>query len=210
MTFKRFFIMLIFAVLLSFSVNADEMPDIKGLYTKLPGHQFKFDGKKVEIIEFLSFYCGHCYEFEKSIPIIKGNFPKKIEWKTIPTYWGKGSTKPGEAYFLAVEEGKGEQMKKALFDAFFIEKRDIGNVGVLEDIGMKIGLGFDFSRRLRAGDKAKDVGEAIIQANKYKIEETPSLIIAGNLKASLHDVGHGVDAFRNNTITILKSIFKNK
>ena len=51
---------------------------IKGVYTKLPVHQFKFDGKTVEVIEFLSFYCDGCYTFEKSIPAIKGNFPKRL------------------------------------------------------------------------------------------------------------------------------------
>jgi thiol:disulfide interchange protein DsbA len=173
----------------------------------MPEHKFEFDGKEVEVIEFLSFYCGHCYEFEKSIPVVKGNFPKKIKWKVVPVYWGKGSPKPGEAYFLAEEAGKGEQMKKAIFEAFFIEKKDIGSIEVLEDLGMKVGLGFDFSRRLRAGEKVKEAGEAFIKLNAYKIDETPTLIIAGNMKTSPGMV-KSMEAFRDNLITILKNMFK--
>ncbi|MBI4847454.1 MAG: thioredoxin domain-containing protein [Nitrospirae bacterium] len=208
MIFKKFLLTLLASFLLSSFANGAENPFVKGVYTRAPGLKFVFDGEKVEVLEFLSFYCGHCYEFEKSIPVIKGNFPKKIKWKIVPTYWGKGSPKPGEAYFLAEEAGKGEQMKKALFEANFIEKKDIGSIEVLEGIGTKLGLGFDFSRRLRAGDKAKDVGEALIMMKTYNIEETPTLIIAGNLQVSPHVVDHNMDAFRDNMITIIKSILK--
>lgn len=181
---------------------------IKGVHTKLPLHQFKFDGKTVEIIEFLSFYCDGCYSFERAIPVIKGNFPKKIKWKTIPIYWGKGSPKPGEAYFLAEEAGKGEKMKEALFHAHFGEKKNIGDVKVLEEIGQKIGFGDDFSKKLRAGYKAKDVQKALDMAGAYGVDETPTLIIAGNIMTNPHEFNHNIDAFRENVMTIIKSILK--
>ena len=203
---KKIFIMILLStVLLSYSVNAEDLPSIKGSYTQLPGSKFSFDGNNVEVIEFFSFYCGHCYEFEKVIPAIKGNFPKKIYWKNVPVYWGKGSSKPGEAYMLAEELGKGEQMKRALFEAFFLEKRDIGDISVLESIGAMLDLGFDFSRRLRAGDKEKEANAALNLAQSYEIHETPTIIIAGNLKVI---TGQTLDAFRDNTITILKSILE--
>ncbi len=210
MIFKKISLMLISWILLYSSIQAEEIPFIKGIYTKLPEHQFTFDGKKVQIIEFFSFYCSHCYEFEKSIQVIRGSFPNKIEWKAVPIYWGNGSPKPGEAYLLAVEAGKGEQIKKALFDAYFIEKRDISNIEVLEDIGTNAGLGFDFSHRLRAGDKAKDVGDGIIMSKTYDVNDTPTLIIAGNLKTSSSLLERGIDALRDNVITILRSIFEKK
>jgi thiol:disulfide interchange protein DsbA len=207
MKLKSIFIVLLFLFLTIFSVQAADDPSIEGIYEKMPGHAFSFDGKQVEIIEFLNFYCGHCYNFEQAIPIIKGNFPKKIKWKTVPLYWGK-SSKAVEAFFLAEEAGKGEEMKKGIFKAHFVEKRDISNVSVLESIGMKVGLGFDFSRRLRTGEKAKEVGEALLLSQSYKIDGTPTLIIAGNLKVTAGAAGHGPGALRNNVMTIVKSLLK--
>lgn len=206
MSFKKFFI--IFSVLILFPVfvNAQQRPSIMGIYDEVPGQRFVYDGSQVEVLEFFSFYCGHCYEFEKFIPVIKGNFPKKIKWKVVPIYWGKGSPKPAEAYFLAVEAGKGEEMKKALFEAFFIEKRDIGSLEVLESLSAKVGLGFDFSRRLRTGEKALDAEEAVTLSRIYGIDETPTLIIAGDLKVSPGMLDHNVSLLRDNTILILRSI----
>ena len=204
---KMFLVLALLAVAFS-PLRVEAEIFIKGVYTKLPVHQFKFDGKTVEVIEFMSFYCDGCYSFERAIPAIKGNFPKKIKWKTVPIYWGKGSPKPGEAYFLAEEAGKGEKMKEALFRAHFVEKKNIGDIKVLEEIGQKIGLGTDFSKKLRAGDKAKDVQKALDMAGAYGIEETPTLIIAGNIMTNLHPFDHNIDAFRENVMMILRSILK--
>lgn len=187
---------------------AAEMPNVKGKYTILPGKEFKYDGKTVEVLEFLSFYCSHCYAFESSIPVIKGNFPKKLKWKIVPVYWGTGSSKPGEAYYLAEEAGKGEEMKRALFKANFVTKKDIGDIKVLESIAAEIGLGFDFSMKLRNGAKAAEARRALEMAQEYRIEETPTVIIAGNIATNPHASGHDINDFKANVITILKSIIK--
>ncbi len=205
--YKRMAVMFFVLVLMSMPALAADNPAIEGVYENVPGHTLSFDGKEVEIIEFLNFYCGHCYSFEKDIPVIKGNFPKKIRWKTVPLYWGK-SAKAVEAFFLAEEAGKGEEMKQAIFKAHFVDKRDISLMNVLESLAVELGLGFDFSRRLRAGEKAKDVGEALLLSQSYKIDATPTLIIAGNLKAVSGASGNGPNAFRNNVITIVRSLFK--
>jgi thiol:disulfide interchange protein DsbA len=205
----RFKILLsILFVLFPLSVFAAGNPSVKGTYATVPGQQFKYDGETVEVLEFISFYCDHCYQFEKAIPVIKGNFPKKIKWKIVPIYWGNGSSKPGEAYFLARDAGKGDQMKRALFRANFIERKDIGNVEVLESIAAKIGMGFDFSRKLRTGEKAEEATRALQMARTYGIDETPTLVIAGNILTNSHATGHGIEEFRDNVITIIKSILK--
>ena len=206
MRLKKLFLILIILGLLPLSVFAGENPSINGVFYRVPDKPYKFDGKTVEVIEFLSFYCGHCYTFERSIPVIKGNFPKKIKWRIVPIYWGEGSSKPGEAYFLAEEAGKGDQMKTALFQANFVEKKDIGKVEVLDGIAAKLGLGFDFSRRLRAGEKVKDAQKALEMAKAYGINETPTVIIAGNLMTNPDMFDHDLDAFRDNAITVIKSI----
>lgn len=207
MKLKKVLFLIISICAVGLSLHAADKPDIEGGYEQLAEHDFVFDGKQVEVVEFLNFYCGHCYNFESSIPVIKGNFPKKIKWRTVPLYWGK-SSKAVEAFFLAEEAGKGEEMKKALFKAHFVDKRDISNLHVIESIGVETGLGFDFSRRLRSGEKAKEVGEALLRSQAYKVSETPTLIVAGNIKVTPHDSGHAPDAFRNNVITILKSLLK--
>jgi hypothetical protein len=214
MNIRKTFIALIALVLLSLSAyaQAGNMPaTIVGVYDKLPGVEFKFDGKAVEVVEYMSFYCHTCYDFEKSIPIIRGNYPGKVKWTTVPIYWGDhGSPKPGEAYLIAIEMGKGEQMKKALFDAHMVQKKDIADPGVLEGIGKEVGLGPEFGKRLRAGEKSGEAQKALDMAKKVGINETPTVVIAGNLKTDPHPMNHDMDTFKTNIIAIIHSILHAK
>jgi thiol:disulfide interchange protein DsbA len=208
MRLEKLVLTVVLVLCFAIAATAGEMPKIVGVYEKVPGKEFSFDGKTVEIIEFLSFYCGHCYNFERAIPVIKGNFPGKITWKVVPMYWGKGSSRPGEAYLLAEEAGKGEKMKKALFDSLFREQKDISSFDVIEEIAASIGLGFDFSRRLRSGEKEPEIRKAFKMLKEYGVVETPTLIIAGNIRVSPGMLNNSTDLMRDNTIAILKSLFR--
>jgi protein-disulfide isomerase len=202
----------VISLVLIFSITpakSEDMPRIVGVYSLLPGEDFRFDGKKVEIVEFMSFYCHTCYNFEQSIPVIKGNFPKKITWKVIPIHWGDhGSPKPGEAYLIAREMGKGEAMKKAIFTAQMRQKKDIADVTVLEALGKEIGLGPEFSKQLRSGAKAQEIQESLALARKVGISETPTIVIAGNIKTDPHPMNHDLNTFRTNIMAIVHSILK--
>ncbi len=57
-------------------------------------------------------------------------------------------------------------MKKGLFRAQMVEKRDIGDANVLDEIADKIGLGGDFSKKLRGRAKAEEA--QIIQPKAYQ------------------------------------------
>ncbi len=181
---------------------------IVGAYKQLPGAEFYYDGEKVDVLEFMSFYCGHCYMFEREIPVIKKAFPGKIRWKALPIFWGQMSPKPSEAYLLAVDAGKGEEMKRELFKAYFEEKRDITKIETIEEIGKKIGLGSEFIQKLREGAKKQEVEQALDLMKKYRVHETPTLIIAGNIMTSPDMVNEKIDLFRDNVIIIINSLIR--
>ncbi len=214
MNVKKRLMSLISLVMLLASVNAysADMPaKIVGIFDKLPGAEFKFDGKTVEVVEYMSFYCHTCYDFEKSIPVIKGNYPGKVKWKIVPIYWGDhGSPKPGEAYLIAEDMGKGEAMKKAIFDAHMVQKKDIADITILETIAKEVGLGPEFGKRLRSGEKSGETQKALDMAKKVGINETPTMVIAGNLKTDPHNMDHNLFIFRNNIMSIIKSILQSK
>ncbi len=211
MNYKKILIAVISLVLLSLSLHAQagKVPGVVGVYDTLPGEEFKFDGKIVEIVEYMSFYCHTCYEFEKSIPIIKNKYRGKIKWKTLPIYWDEhGSPKPGEAFLIAEEMGKGEEIKKAIFHAQMVQKKNIADISVLESIGKEVGLGPEFSKKLRAGEKAGEAQKAVDMSKKTRVNETPTLVIAGNIVTNSHPMNHNLDTFRINVMAIVASILK--
>jgi predicted DsbA family dithiol-disulfide isomerase len=97
-------------------------------------------------------------------------------------------------------------MKKAIFDAQMVQKKNIDNMDVLEGIGREVGLGPEFGKKLRAGEKSGEAQKALDMAQKVGINETPTVVIAGNLKADPHPMNHDLETFKINIMAIIHSI----
>ena len=61
---------------------------------------------------------------------------------------------------------------------------------------------------IKSGAKAKEAREAVELSNKYRIGETPTLIIAGNIKTDPHAMDHDLNLFMNNALAIIASILR--
>lgn len=81
--------------------------------------------------------------------------------------------------------GKDEQVVEALFTAFFLEGRDIGDRGVLIDIARAQGLDTDALAALLATDNGiSDVYEENAHAHRLGINGVPSYVFNGRLVIS--------------------------
>jgi thiol:disulfide interchange protein DsbA len=170
-----------------------------------------YEPGKVNITEFMKFNCGHCYALNPQMSALKQKYGDKLEitykpmlWRTVPQE--AGFEKSIEAYILAQKMGKGEEMKDALFKAEFVDKKDLTSVAVLGDIGKSVGLGDDFVKALNNGD-AKDEATANINlAESFQVDETPTIIINGNLKVNPSMTNEDMDAMAKNLNTIISSL----
>lgn len=163
---------------------------------------------KVRITEFLSFYCGNCYRFNGYKKHLKEKYGGRLEIELKPIYWGKQSVKPAEAYVISLRAGKGEEMKDALFKAKFEDGRNIGDMKVLEEIASSIGLSREDIAMIRSGEANNIVLENIRLAQEYGVEETPTLILNGNIKVTPHETGDDVTRMSENLDRGIKSLLK--
>ena len=170
-----------------------------------------YEPGKVKLTEFLKFNCPHCNLFNPQLPALKKKYGDRLEITYKPMLWRsvKGDLafeKSIEAYILADRMGKGEEMKDALFKALFVENRDITSEIQLEDIGKSVGLGDEFVTALKNGD-AKDEADANINlAESFQVDETPTVIINGNLKVTPSLTNEDMAQMANNLDTIINSL----
>jgi thiol:disulfide interchange protein DsbA len=154
---------------------------IAGDYTKLNNPSTSEPGK-VKIMEFLNFNCIHCYDLQKNMPQLLQKYGDKAEITYIPINFSKQSTKSVEAYIIAKQMGKGDEMYVALFNANFEKGIDIMESTIaIETVASGIGLGPDFNQKLESGAAAKEALDNFKLANNYHIDGTPTVIINGNL-----------------------------
>lgn len=155
--------------------NSDTLPadNFKKLNTTIePG--------KVKIIEFLNFGCTHCNDLRKDMPQLQQKYGDKVEITYIPISFPKQSTKSVEAYLIAEQMGKGDEMLNALFDARFDKGMDILESTIaIETVAASIGLGTDFNQKLESGAMKNAANYNLRLANDYNVLGTPSVFING-------------------------------
>jgi len=179
---------------LAFYINSAQKPvdnqKIAGEYTKLstPG---TYEPGKVKIIEIMKFDCSHCYDLHKEFPTLLNKYGDKIEITYIPVVWEGQSTKSIEAYIIAKNMGKGDEMKDAMFESqelFRLGKANgkdvMESLIALEDIASQIGLGPDFNSKLESGFAKNDALKNLELMKYYKLKGTPMVIINGNLNVN--------------------------
>ena len=138
---------------------------------------------KVNIIEFLNFGCTHCNDLRKDMPRLLQKYGDKVEITYIPINFPKQSTKSVEAYLIAEQMGKGDEMLNALFDAQFNKGMDILESTIaIETAADSIGLGADFNQKLESGAMKNAANYNLRLANDYKIDGTPSVYINGEFQ----------------------------
>lgn len=207
--------LLVIAALVIYSSSpAAEPPPEKlpaaGKYVKL-NKLSTYEPGKVKITEFLKFNCGHCYTLNPQLPALQKKYGDKLSITYKPMLWrtvvqDQGMRKSIEAYILAERMEKGEEMKDALFKALFVDKKDLSSELVLGDIAKSVGLGEDFSAALKNGD-AKDEAEANIRlAESFQVDETPTIIINGNLKVTPALTNEDMTAMAGNIDAIVASL----
>ena len=118
------------------------------------------------------------------MPQLLQKYGDKVEIIYIPINFRGQSTKSVEAYLIAEEMGKGDEMLNALFDAEFDKGMDILESTIaIETVAASIGLGADFNQKLESGAMKNAALYNFRLANDYKIEELPLFLSMGSLQA---------------------------
>ncbi len=181
-----------------------EQAEVIGMYKTLNRPSTHEPGK-VKIQEFMSFYCDHCYTLIGLMDQLEGKYAGKVEVELRPIYWGDGSSKPGEAYIIAESLGYGHEMRDALFTAVFVGGRDVGNEDTLIDLAKGVGMGDEFAAKLKSGEGESLAKENLRLSGVYEIQETPTLIVDGNLKITPHETGDDVVLMAGNLDRIIQA-----
>lgn len=153
-------------------------------YVVVPDKKSIHESGKVKTTIFFDFFCPHCHEFDTVVvSLLQREYGKKLEvtYKGFPIIY-EDSIIPLEAFEIAKEEGKGEEMKEAIFDAIYYQRKDGANIDVLLSLAKSVGLDTErFKKNLTMGIKKKGVLDSKDLAKSYGAKGTPTVILDGNI-----------------------------
>lgn len=163
----------------------DQYLSIPGTYAFVRRAPEDATSHRVMMTVFEDFLCPSCYAASQEVfPALKQKYGERLEvhYLAFP-FIHPESRLAARAYAIAQELGFGEAMQKALFHTHFEQSGDIESKEGLARVADSIGLAPETLLAQLEGDGGNAALDRIsAQAEAYRIDGTPTLILDGWIK----------------------------
>jgi thiol:disulfide interchange protein DsbA len=148
--------------------------------------------EKKEVMEFFSFWCPHCFNFEPLVKNIKTKLADDVEFKKIHVNF-MGFTSQAiqddatKAMMVARELNKAEELNQAIFKYIHVSRASVSGIKDLKNIFIMNGVesddfdkmmsSFGVNSRLKMNNKA-------VQEFREHVRSVPNFIVNGKYQAT--------------------------
>ncbi|WP_406812340.1 thiol:disulfide interchange protein DsbA [Histophilus somni] len=162
-----------------------------------------------EVIEFFSFGCIHCFNFEKTYQIpqqIKADLPKDVTFKQYHIDWmGEDIVR---AWSLAILLGIEEKVKMPLFE-LIIEKRKAPTLDNIREVFLANGItAAQFDGGINSFAVTAQTNKQIALAKKLGVRATPEFYINGKYKVNAEGLSRTTDGFIKDYVETVKGLLQ--
>ncbi|MBV8048456.1 MAG: thiol:disulfide interchange protein DsbA/DsbL [Paludibacterium sp.] len=150
-------------------------------FTRLPVPQPVANAKKVEVIEFFSYTCIHCYDLDVGLSNWVKTKPSYVDFKRVQIVWGPQFEPFAKLFATMNALNLTEKLHHPVFVAMVEKHVNLGDKDQLA-AWLKTQPGVDVNRFMQTynsfGINAQ-VASATQQTRAYAIQGTPTLVING-------------------------------
>lgn len=174
-------------LLVSALARAGELTDIsEGIeYQTLSNPQSVANPDKIEVIEFFSYACPHCYHLEPDVDQWLAKKTDKIEFIRIPAIFNKQWEAFARVYYTAEVFGIVDKVHGRIFDAIHGPGKKIKSIADLEAIFTEQGISpKEFEQTLTSFTVATKIQKAKAMTRKYGVDSVPMIFVQGKYKTS--------------------------
>jgi len=169
------------ALVLGFSGSALSAQLVAGRdYRLLSPPQPTESGKKVEVIEFFSYACIHCYNLEPSLNAWIKRKPSDVDFKRVPAVFRDSWLPLAKAYYTIEAMGLFEKLHSQVYAAIHVQNVRLDDTKVLFDWVAKQGVDrkkfVDVFNSFAIQSRAQ---RAVNMTRGYGIDGTPALVVDG-------------------------------
>ena len=97
-------------------------------------------GKKIEVIEFFSYACPHCAEFEPTLQGWVKRKPKDVDYRMVPMVFRDGWKAPAKLYYTLEAMGLVDKYHQKVYDAIHQEKKELFTDQAVKDWAKSVGI----------------------------------------------------------------------
>jgi thiol:disulfide interchange protein DsbA len=147
---------------------------------------------KIEVLEFFSFGCPHCRDFNPLVSRWAEKLPKDVEFKRVPVTFGRAAWGNLARLFYALEGiGELKRLDEAVFAAIHDRRVNLYTEAATLDWVRQQGVDAGrFSDAFRSFSTETRVARAEQLSRAYKVDSVPLLTVAGRYRV-VSQAAHG-------------------
>jgi protein dithiol oxidoreductase (disulfide-forming) len=202
---RRNALQLIAAAALALSIAPWASAQVAGKdYTPISPAQPGGTNGQVDVIEFFSYGCPHCYEFDPLLTKWRARQPADVSFHRVPISFGNPKWADLQRMYLTLEAMKvGDKLDTAVFEGVQKQRVDFSNEKTRNEWLAKQGVDVkQFNDTWRSFGVAAQVKRSEQLAELYKVQGVPSMAIDGKYMAQ--GAGHE-ELLRNADLLIAKA-----
>lgn len=153
-------------------------------FVELPVSIAPANDTRLEVLEFFSYACRHCFQFEPLMKTWLDSLPQQAVFKRIPVVFGDRTWQlHAQTYFATRQLGILRQTHLPFYSAIHRDKRPLETLTTVSEFLATLDVRQTLFEEAFHGEKVhENLLEARAQVLVYQIYETPTLVIAGKYR----------------------------
>jgi len=141
--------------------------------------------KKVEVVEFFWYECGHCNTFEPMLEAWAAQLPPDVTFRQVPVGFSARHQLAQKLYYALEELGQVEALHKRIYAAVHVQGQRLTSEKDITALVVANGVdGAKFSNAFRSFSVNTKASKARQLSDAYKIDGTPALGVQGRYYTS--------------------------
>lgn len=137
-------------------------------------------GGKIDVIEFFSYGCPHCYSFEPALEQWTKRLPPDVAFRRIPATFNASFEGYAKLFYALEATGQVEALHKRVFAAIHVQRQRLDKeADLVAFVNTNGGDGAKFSEAYKSFGVATKLRQAKQAFEAYKIDGVPTLGIHG-------------------------------
>ncbi|MDH5736953.1 MAG: thiol:disulfide interchange protein DsbA/DsbL [Gammaproteobacteria bacterium] len=135
---------------------------------------------KIEVTEYFSYGCPHCFQFDPMISRWKADLPEDVIFNRTPAIWNPDYQVLAQAYYTAEALGILEKVHVPMFQAIHVDRKNLADAQAMAGFFQRFGVDpTDFVKVFKSFGVRSAMQQAEARGRSYRAQGVPAFIING-------------------------------
>lgn len=137
-------------------------------------------GKKIEVLEFFSYGCIHCYHLHPYMEAWEKRAPKDVELQYVPVIFNESAEPMARAFYALDALGLRKKMHDVIFKGVFDQHADLSDEKSITDFVAQKGVDrAKFAATYNSFALQSKIARSNQMTQDYRIMGTPTIVVDG-------------------------------